>query len=108
MHAACRLLLTGLNAVCTVLVMNAISKAIESAGGPTALAKKLTELDASRPVSTQRVNNWRARGRVSAEFAAPVEMVTGVSRRALRPDIYRHPDDGLPDHLRGRVAEGVA
>ena len=79
--------------------MNAIISAISHSGGPQALANALG-------VSIQRVVNWRNRGRVPAAWAARIEAAThgAVTRHDLRPDIYPHPDDGLPPVLRGREA----
>lgn len=60
--------------------MNAIDKAIESAGGLSALAERLK-------VKPNRVNNWRSRG-VPIDQCVPVERATEgeVTRRDLRPD----------------------
>lgn len=60
--------------------MNAISKAIDAAGGPRKLA------DALGLENAQTVTNWRARGAVPVEMGAAIEKVTGVSRRELFPD----------------------
>ena len=62
----------------------AILRAVEVAGGPTALQRALGE----RYQST--VSNWLARGRCPAERVLAMERATGyrVSRHELRPDIY--------------------
>ena len=57
--------------------MNALSKAIELAGGLGPVASALG-------VAPQTLANWRARG-VPLERCADVESVVGVSRRDLRP-----------------------
>lgn len=53
-------------------------KAIEAAGSATALAAKLG-------ISQVAVTCWR---NVPAARVVEVEIVTGVSRRELRPDLY--------------------
>ncbi len=60
--------------------------------------------------SPQLVINWRARGQVSQGFAIAVSRATGwkVTPHSLRPDIYRHPEDGLPAELRGLPQEASA
>lgn len=53
-------------------------------------------------VTPQAVSQWRV---------APANQVLAVSRAVnfgvtpheLRPDLYPHPDDGLPQELRGRA-----
>lgn len=55
-----------------------LSEAIRVAGGVGALAKKLG-------ISQPSVSNW---SRVPAERVLSVEAATGVSRAALRPDLY--------------------
>lgn len=56
----------------------ATMKAIEVAGGPTALAKMLC-------ITRQAVEQWDA---VPSKHVLAVEHVTGVSRYELRPDLY--------------------
>lgn len=59
-----------------------LERAIEIAGGLTALAEKLE-------VSPQVITNWRARG-VPADRVLAVETATegNVSRHELRPDVF--------------------
>lgn len=61
--------------------MDALSKAIESAGGIAQLAKMIG-------VSTSTPSMWKARGRVPPEHCAEIERATcgAVTRRDLRPD----------------------
>jgi DNA-binding transcriptional regulator YdaS (Cro superfamily) len=61
--------------------MDALSTAIERAGGVTALASLLD-------VVPSAVTNWRRRGRVPADFACLIESATGVTVRELRPDLF--------------------
>lgn len=56
----------------------ALIKAIEAAGGATALGLALR-------ISQEAVSQWR---RVPAARVLDVERVTGISRHELRPDIY--------------------
>lgn len=67
---------------CMFSVMDALSTAIERAGGVTALAQKLG-------VVPSAVTNWRRRGKVPGEFACMIEGATGVTARELRPDLFR-------------------
>jgi DNA-binding transcriptional regulator YdaS (Cro superfamily) len=69
---------------CMNLPMDALSSAIERAGGVTALAQKLG-------VVPSAVTNWRRRGKVPADFACKIEGATGVAARELRPDLFRAP-----------------
>lgn len=57
-----------------------IQKAIETAGGSSALAKKLG-------VYPSNVNYWMNYG-LPAKWVIPVEKLTGVSRHDLNPTIY--------------------
>lgn len=62
--------------------MAALDRAINHAGGLSALAKKIG-------LTPQAVCNWRHRG-VPPERCVDIEMVTNqkVTRRHLRPDIF--------------------
>ncbi|WP_082823554.1 MULTISPECIES: helix-turn-helix domain-containing protein [unclassified Rhodanobacter] len=69
--------------------MNALDKAIDHAGGVTALAEKLG-------VRQSVVSNWRTRGaspRVPAARCIAIEQATGgaVTRHDLRPDVFGEP-----------------
>jgi DNA-binding transcriptional regulator YdaS (Cro superfamily) len=67
--------------------MNAFDRAIEAAGGVSALAKKLG-------VKQPRVSNWRTRG-VPAEFAIPIERAVegAVTRAEISPRMYPPSDE---------------
>ncbi|MDQ2762679.1 MAG: helix-turn-helix domain-containing protein [Pseudomonadota bacterium] len=59
-----------------------LDKAVIAAGGQAALARAVG-------VSQPSVWHWIHKSRrVPAEFVIPVETATGVSRHALRPDLY--------------------
>lgn len=60
----------------------ALSRAVEIAGGQTALAAKIG-------VKQAHVWNWlnKTKG-VPPQYVLPIERETGVSRHDLRPDIY--------------------
>jgi DNA-binding transcriptional regulator YdaS (Cro superfamily) len=64
--------------------MDALSNAIERAGGVKALASALS-------VVPSAVTNWRRRQQVPAEYACKIEAVTGVTVRELRPDLFQLP-----------------
>ncbi len=59
----------------------ALLHAVAQAGGQAALARKLK-------VKPQAVHQWLTAGKVPVLRVLAVEAVSGVSRKALRPDIY--------------------
>ncbi|HGM5918304.1 TPA: transcriptional regulator [Stenotrophomonas maltophilia] len=63
--------------------MRAILEAVEKTeGGQAALARRLG-------VSPQQLNQWvKAARPVPPKHALSIERVTGVSRHALRPDVF--------------------
>lgn len=70
--------------------MNGLSKAIEKAGGQSALAAHLG-------ISTQVVHNWTRRGNVPPEYAPVIEDDFGIPADELCP--------GIPwDRIRGKQA----
>lgn len=76
---------------------NYLVKAVAIAGGQTALAEKLH-------VKQAHIWKWlnTTKDGVPAEQVLPVCEVTGwlVTPHQLRPDLYPHPHDGLPESLR--------
>jgi Bacterial toxin YdaS len=74
-----RLRVNGRDAIVTENRMNALQKAIDRAGGPSAFARKVG-------VSRQSIWNWK---RVPTHRIIQVEWLTGVPREELRPDLYR-------------------
>jgi len=66
--------------------MDALTKAIEAAGGVGKLALAIG-------TAQNVVSNWRARGQVPAHRCAEVERATGgaVTRHDLRPDVFGEP-----------------
>jgi len=79
--------------------MDALDKVIEVAGSQQKLALLIGGVQT-------RVSEWRRRGQVPADAVLPVcEAVNfAVTPHELRPDIYPHPDDGLPEALRNQAA----
>jgi len=59
----------------------AVIHAVNKVGGQSSLARKLG-------IRPQAVQKWCASGRVPPLRVLAVEAATGVSRKALRPDIY--------------------
>lgn len=59
-----------------------LSEAIQAAGGVTELARRIG-------ISQPSVSNWE---KVPAERVVLIEETTGVSRKVLRPDLYRDPE----------------
>lgn len=70
---------------------SALSEAIEKADGQTAFAQLIST--AERPVSQQLVSYWLKKGELPAELVLRVEFLTGISRNALRPDVFCAPAD---------------
>jgi DNA-binding transcriptional regulator YdaS (Cro superfamily) len=70
--------------------MNSLDKAISIAGSQTALAEKVG-------TKQQNVSQW-TKSRVSPEFVLGVAKAVDfqVTPHELRPDIYPHPEDGMP------------
>ena len=75
--------------------MDALDKAIKEAGNQAELAKMVGG-------GQTRISEWRRRGRVSAEAVIKVAQAVQfkVTPHELRPDLYPHPDDGMPTDLR--------
>lgn len=77
-----------------------LEKAIQISGGVAALARSMA-------INSQAVSQWKI---------APAERVIAISEAALwkvtphqlRPDIYPHPHDGLPDILRSPKSKEAA
>lgn len=65
--------------------MNALERAVETAGSQSALARGI-----GGKVKQGHVWHWLnlAGGKVPAEHVAKIEELTGVSRHELRPDIF--------------------
>ena len=75
--------------------LKGVDKAIQAAGGQTALAEKLNATPEAkkrrRHFRQQNVWKWKDTGHVPTPWAIPVERITGVSRHELNPDAYpRH------------------
>lgn len=69
-------------------------RAVRLAGGPSALAKAINELEAEgRGITPQSVSDWVKHDRIPAERVLVVERITGVSRYELRPDVYGEPPE---------------
>jgi len=79
-------------------LLNSLQQAVAAAGGVTALARTLR-------VAPPSVSQWLSGTRgVPAGRVVQISEATGwrVTPHELRPDLYPHPDDGLPQELRGR------
>lgn len=67
--------------------VDALKRAVELAGGQSALAGKLPHFD-GEPITPARVWNWVNRDLKSpAEFCPDIEEITGVRCEELRPDV---------------------
>lgn len=74
--------------------VEALQRAVDAAGGQSALASAVKEFSGSHKVNQSYIWNWLNRDKkgVPPEFVIPIEKATGVPRHELRPDIY--PQDG--------------
>ena len=61
--------------------MEALQQAIKKAGGVTALSRAL-----GLP-SIGRIQQWRIRGNVPADYCPQIELETGIRCEELRPDV---------------------
>lgn len=61
-----------------------IKTAIEKAGGPVAVAKRLTEAG-PKQITSQAISQW---DRVPAERARDLSAIIGVPLHELRPDLW--------------------
>lgn len=70
---------------------------IKQAGGPGVVGKLFD-------ISGQAVSAWYAEG-IPAHRVIPICQSTGwaLTPNALRPDIYPHPEDGLPAEMRAQA-----
>lgn len=73
-----------------------------SAGGTVALAAALSQSGA--PIRPQAISQWT---RVPAERVLDVERLTGISRYALRPDVFG-PAQHVNESAGQREGDGVA
>jgi DNA-binding transcriptional regulator YdaS (Cro superfamily) len=80
--------------------VSAFEKAIELAGGSYVAVARRFNLRTGFGVS-----KWRWEG-VPPERVIQLARFTEyqITPHQLRPDLYPHPDDGLPEELRGRAA----
>ena len=63
--------------------LDALNRAIDSAGGPSALARRIG-------VTPSAVTNWaKSVKRISPQNAIRIENVTGIPREEIRPDLFR-------------------
>lgn len=89
-------MLTWVNTTFTLCVMeNFIAQEIDKFESPSVLSKLVG-------ISSQRLINWRKRGRIPANAVLSYCEKRGweVTPNMVRPDIYPHPSDGLPVSLR--------
>lgn len=61
------------------------AKAKSDHGGAAGLAEKLTKLNPTRALTRQAVVQWK---QVPADRVIDVEVITGISRHELRPDVF--------------------
>lgn len=69
----------------------ALVEAVEQAKGQVGFAHAMSTKE--RIVSQQIVSYWLKRGFLPAELVVRAELITGVSRFRLRPDVFCTPED---------------
>lgn len=79
-----------------------LEELIELAGGQSALAEKTTK--AGKSIGQSTISAWinRFNHRVGPEYVLAVCQAVDwqMIPHRLRPDLYPHPDDGLPEYMR--------
>jgi len=83
--------------------MEAFKQIIEISGGQTSLVRLLKSIKPDSKIQQGHINNW-----INRDFAVPPEWVIPCCQvvnwqktpHQICPELYPHPDDGLPDHLR--------
>lgn len=77
--------------------MSALQKIIELKGSQAAMAAVVGQRQ-------QSVGYWLKNG-LPAEHVLTIsaDVKFEVTPHQLRPDLYPHPEDGLPDELRGKI-----
>lgn len=86
--------------------MDALKRAVKLAGSQGALAEKVNVLrPETEKVGQTAVSNWVQRGTVPPDNVIDVARAVDyrVTPHQLRPDLYPHPDDGLPAELRNQA-----
>lgn len=89
----------------TITRYEALIRCRDAAGSDSALARDLTEANPKLPVTQPRVWRWVNQSKqMPAEYVRAAEGLYGVSRHALRPDIYPREimvDQGTEDRFCG-------
>lgn len=68
--------------------VDALIRAVEDAGGQSAMASKLSAARQGEPITAARVWNWVNRDKKApADFCPDIEELTGIPCEALRPDV---------------------
>jgi Uma2 family endonuclease len=81
-----------------------LRKAVEVAGGQTALAEQIGKTQG-------HVSKWLQRGYIPPESVLPIERATGIPRYDLRPDLYPAAQMSFRPHdmqMTTQAAEGLA
>jgi len=87
--------------------MDALRRAVELCKGQAGLAQRMSEsIGEGEKIGPTAIANWIQRGQVPADRVIPVARAVEfqVTPHELRPDLYPHPSDGLPEDLKERAA----
>ncbi len=69
----------------------------------TALVTKLRLIRPDSKLTISHINNWLYRDKaIPSEWVLPLSEAVNYEKtpHELRPDLYPHPDDGLPENMR--------
>lgn len=74
------------------------------------LAESQSRLARLMNVNPQAIQGWRKTGQIPPDRVLDISraVVFQVTPHQLRPDLYPHPDDGLPAELRAQVQQVAA
>lgn len=85
-------------------IMDALLKIIAlHDNNKSALATKLALIKGDDKISSSHINNWLYRDKkIPSEWVIPLSQSVEwqITPNELQPDIYPHPHDGLPSHMR--------
>lgn len=77
----------------------------------SSLVNKLLTLRPDSKVTNSHINNWLTRDKnIPSDWVLPLceSVYWQVTPHELRPDLYPHPEDGLPDDMRCACVKDAA
>jgi len=76
--------------------MTPIQIAVKRVKTQEILAKELTKIHPDKPVSQQSISKWIKRGHPPPDYCIALELITGIYREDLRPDVFLPPPNQSP------------